>query len=160
MGSSITATSLPILIQMTGRPALQKNSRNIGIVWSKKLKRKVPISLDSKNFRTAKKVGLPQLKRIWAGAPPIGDSNNRLHVKAFFLAGKGVPPDLDGACVGFGDLLQQAGIVSNDRWIASWDGSRVIEWRVHNMEPQTVAVVDWWKDDNPMVEVNTILEVI
>lgn len=157
-GTSSTTTSLPIHLRMTGRPALQKNSRNIGIVWSKKLRRKVPISLDSKNFRTAKKIGLPQLKKAWGSAPPIGDCNNRLHVEAYFLAGKGVPPDLDGACVGFGDLLQQAGIVSNDRWIASWDKSRVIEWREHGMEPQTVAVISWWDGNSAMKRVLEIME--
>lgn len=71
-----------------------------------------------------------------------------------------MPPDLDGACVGFGDLLQKAGIISNDRWIASWDGSRVVEWRVHNLEPQTVAVIANHKEENSMEEVHTLLELV
>lgn len=60
-------------------------------------------------------------------------------MRAYFLTGKGAVPDLDGCKVAFGDLLQRAGIISNDRWIASWDGSAIVEWREHNQEPCTVA---------------------
>lgn len=46
-------------------------------------------------------------------------------VEASFFAGKGTEPDLSGAIETVGDLLQETGIIENDRWIKSWDGSRV-----------------------------------
>ena len=111
------------------------------MVFSSKLKRLVPVPTLSKNFVHALKVGLPHLKEQWAGRDPIGSKEERLHIKAMFLAGKGAVPDLDGCMVGCGDLLQRAGIVANDKWIASWDGSRIIEWRTHNKEESTVLKI-------------------
>lgn len=135
-GESLSTTNLLAELVWTGRPALKKNSRNIGMVYSKKLGRKVPVQLQSKNYSNALKIGLPQIKEQWAGEA-LGDKNNRLHVQAWFFAGKGAVPDLDGAMVGCGDLLQRAGVVSNDRWIQSWDGSRIIEWAWHKGEPMS-----------------------
>ncbi len=66
---------------------------------------------------------------------------------AIFLAGKGAVPDLDGCLVGCGDLLQRAGVVLNDRWIRSWDGSRIIEWRDHGKEESTVIKIMLYKDE-------------
>lgn len=141
-------TSLPVTLRMTGvRPTLAKNSRNIGLVWSKKFKRKVPISLHSKNFVTALKIGMPQLKHQWGNRSPVGSADERLWVMAHFYSGKGSVPDLDGCMVGLGDLLQRAGIITNDRWIASWDGSRIIEWRTHNAEPGTDLTISCFTGD-------------
>jgi len=52
-----------------------------------------------------------------------------------------VEPDLDGAMVGTWDLLQKAGIVSNDRWVKSGDGSRVWSSKQHNREACTVIEI-------------------
>lgn len=112
------------------------------MVFSHRLKRLVPVPTLSKNFAHAIKVGLPHLKEQWGSKAPIGSKEERLHVKAYFLAGKGAVPDLDGCMVGCGDLLQRAGIISNDKWIASWDGSRIIEWRTHNKEESTVIKIE------------------
>lgn len=95
---------------------------------------------------------MPQLKKQWLtngmkGA--IGSEAEPLRITAYFLAGKGTPPDLDGAMVGLGDLLQKAGIVSNDRWIYSWDSSRVVPWSLHKGEPMTaiwIGAFDWGND--------------
>ena len=67
-------------------------------------------------------------------------------MKATFYTGKGSVPDLDGCMVGMGDLLQRAGVISNDRWIKSWDGSRIVEWREHNEEPHTIVVVGEYRE--------------
>lgn len=117
------------------------------MVFSKRLKRLVPVPTLSKNFRQALTIALPALKKQWAGRPPIGSAEERLWVKAYFLAGKGAVPDLDGCMVGCGDLLQRAGIISNDRWIKSWDGSRIIEWRTHMKEESTVIKIMRYEED-------------
>lgn len=50
-------------------------------------------------------------------------------------------PDLDGAFVGCGDLLQKAGVVSNDRWISSWSESALVEWSEHEGEASTLVII-------------------
>lgn len=117
------------------------------MVYSKRLKRNVWVPTLSKNFRQAMQIALPALKKQWGDRAAVGDKEHRLHVTAIFMAGKGSVPDLDGCMVGCGDLLQRAGIISNDRWISSWDGSRVIEWRTHNREENTVIKIEWWEDE-------------
>ena len=66
-------------------------------------------------------------------APPISDRLGSIgsrecpvHVCAMLFAGKGMEPDLSGAEETVGDMLQECGIIENDRWIKSWDGSRVL----------------------------------
>jgi hypothetical protein len=137
----------PVELWYPGRPALAKNSRDMRMVFSPRLKRLVPVPTLSKNFAHAIKVGLPRLKEQWGNRAAIGDKEHRLHVKAYFLAGKGAVPDLDGCMVGCGDLLQRAGIISNDKWIASWDGTRIIEWRTHMKEESTVIKINLYKED-------------
>lgn len=111
------------------------------MVWSKKLKRKVPLPTQSKNYKNALKIGLPQIKKRWQGLAPLGSATQRLSITAYFFGGKGSVPDLDGCLVGAGDLLQQAGVISNDRWISSWDGSMIIEWPEHGGEPLTTVMI-------------------
>lgn len=101
----------------------------------------MPIQQQSKNYKSALKIGLPQIEKQWNGREALGDKDHRLWIQAVFFAGKGAVPDLDGCLVGCGDLLQKAGVVSNDRWISSWDGSILIEWPEHGMEPYTVVII-------------------
>lgn len=117
------------------------------MVFSKRLGRLVPVPTLSKNFRQALTIALPALKEQWGSRPPVGSAEQRLWVKAYFLAGKGPVPDLDGCIVGCGDLLQRAGVILNDRWIKSWDGSRIIEWRTHMKEESTVIKIMEYQDD-------------
>jgi hypothetical protein len=117
------------------------------MVFSNKLKRLVPVPCHSKNFAHALRVGLPKIKEQWGKRVPIGDKEHRIHIKALFLAGKGAVPDLDGCLVGCGDLLQRAGVLSNDRWIRSWDGSRIIEWREHGKEESTVVKINLYEEE-------------
>lgn len=80
---------------------------------------------------------MPEILKQWGKREPIGGKHERLHIKATFYAGPGVEPDLDGACVGCGDLLAQCKVILNDRFIYSWDGSRVIPHYVHQLEAHT-----------------------
>ena len=138
---------IPVELYYPGRPALAKNSRDMRMVFSKRLKRLVPVPTLSKNFRQALTIALPALKKLWDGRPAVGDKEHRLWIEAHFMAGKGAVPDLDGCLVGCGDLLQRAGVVSNDRWIRSWDGSRVHEWRDHLREECTVLRISDYVED-------------
>lgn len=140
-------TLFPVELYYPGRPALAKNSRDMRMVYSSRLKRLVPVPALSKNFRQALTVALPALKKQWGDRPPIGSAEQRLWLKVLFLTGKGAVPDLDGCMVGCGDLLQRAKIISNDRWIASWDGTRIIEWRTHMKEECTVIKIMEYKDE-------------
>lgn len=80
---------------------------------------------------------MPEILKQWGKREPIGGKHERLQIKATFYAGPGVEPDLDGACVGCGDLLAQCKVISNDRFIYSWDGSRVIPHYVHQLDAHT-----------------------
>lgn len=73
----------------------------------------------------------------WGKRKPIGGKLERVHIKATYYAGPGTEPDLDGACVGCGDLLQKCEVIANDRYIFSWDGSRVIPHYIHQQDAHT-----------------------
>lgn len=130
-------------ITIHGRPALKKNSRDIGFAGYGAKRKFIP--LQSKSYKKALSEQLPQLKVSWGKRLPVGSEEQWLWIKAIFYAGKGVEPDLDGAEVGLGDLLQKAGIVSNDRWIKSWDGSRVVQYKVHKSDPRTEITIMQYK---------------
>ena len=86
----------------------------------------------SENYSRLLKLVVPQLvelaeERLGLGDTDlIGSSECPVHVKALMYAGKGTEPDLSGALETVGDVLQAAVIIENDRWIKSWDGSRVL----------------------------------
>lgn len=68
----------------------------------------------------------------------MGDDSEPLWLRCQFYVGKGVEPDLANAINGIQDLMQEAGILKNDRWVKSVDGSRVIPWREHKGDIFTV----------------------
>lgn len=138
-GQKIATLKKDICIIVMGRPALKKNSRDIGFAGHGAKRKFIP--LQSKSYREALVTHVPQIKKQWKLKNPVGSKEQPLHIQSLFYAGKGVEPDLDGAMVGLGDLLQKSGVVSNDRWIKSWDGSRVIPYSEHQSEPKTVMVI-------------------
>ena len=103
-----------------GRMASKKNSKQIG--FNRRTKRRFIRSSDQ--WKAYEKHALWQL-RAQKWAPTITEN---VHVCALYY-----PPDrkweLDTLAVyeGVGDLLQDAGIIANDRQIKSWDGSRIME---------------------------------
>lgn len=123
------------------RVALKKNSRDVRIVFSKKRKRNIAVPCQSKSYTLALKHSMPEILKQWGEREPIGGAHERLDITAIYYAGPGVEPDLDGACVGCGDLLAKAGVIYNDRFIHSWDGSRVIPHYVHQQEPHTEVTI-------------------
>lgn len=86
----------------------------------------------SKNYANALKNVLPKLKELHDAVGTVGSAATPVEITATFYAAKGGrEPDLDGALVGLGDLLERSGIIDNDRYIKSWDGSRVHSWSEH-----------------------------
>jgi hypothetical protein len=67
------------------------------------------------------KAALPQARLAWAGRKPL---ELPVQVAAVFYREK-LLGDLAGFIQALGDLLEAAGILENDRLIASWDGSRL-----------------------------------
>ena len=78
------------------------------------------LNLPSKAFLAWQTVAMLQLRRV-GGLPPIAYPVN---LRATFYRDA-----LRGDAVGFyqalADVLEEAGVVQNDRWIVSWDGSRL-----------------------------------
>jgi Holliday junction resolvase RusA-like endonuclease len=64
----------------------------------------------------------PIFRQAFAGA--LLPLEERVNVKAVFYRDRDAG-DLDNYEKGFGDFLQKARIVDNDKLIASWDGSRL-----------------------------------
>ena len=57
-------------------------------------------------------------------------------MRAVFYTAKRQRPDLTNLEQAVGDMLEKAGVITNDYWIGSWDGSRRLK--------------DW---DEPRVEI-------
>ena len=139
-GQKTATLKKAIHFTIMGRPALKKNSRDIGFAGHGAKRKFIP--LQSKSYREALQTHVPQIKKQYKLKNPVGSKEQPLWLRVHFYAGKGVEPDLDGAMVGLGDLLQKAGVISNDRWIKSWDGSRVIPWNQHQSDPRTTVEIN------------------
>jgi hypothetical protein len=85
--------------------------------------------LPSPDYREVAKRLVPALAKAWkeAGAPaPLGSQGEGLSVNAQFVLGPRQAPDATGLYDALADLLQESGIIENDRRIEHWDGSRRI----------------------------------
>lgn len=75
----------------------------------------------AENYRLWSRTAIPELRVAWAGRPPItGD----VHVRAVFYRERNVG-DAVGYFQALADVLQDAGVLQNDRQIVNWDGSRI-----------------------------------
>ena len=86
---------------------------------------------------------VPRLQELWKGSqlgPDPVPARVCVHVSAQFWAGPGVEPDLSGAMETVGDILQESRVIENDRWIKSWDGSRVHT--TDKKDPRTEVVLE------------------
>src|SRR5579884_4017709 len=77
--------------------------------------------LPSEAFETWQSSAVPQLRIFWTCKPPI---ERPVNVAAVFYrdASRG---DAVGYYQSLADILQTAGVVEDDKWIVSWDGSRL-----------------------------------
>lgn len=131
-----------ISITWEGRPISKKSSQRI-IMQGKRR-----IIIYSKAYQEIKKTVIPQLTALSSSrslseavgeVDHLGSPGCKIAVRAHLYAGKGIEPDLSGALETVGDVLQEAGLIENDRWIKSWDGSRVLT--IDKDHPRTELVI-------------------
>lgn len=129
--------TLPVHIIYHGRPSTKKTSQKI----ARRRRTRTPFILPSDAYRAAVRTAVPEIHlQVLAlgGFDPLGSKKQPLHVEAIFCLGKKQVPDLSGLIEACGDILQTSGLISNDYWILSWDGSR----RERDPEnPRTVVTV-------------------
>ncbi len=98
-----------------GQPATKKNSQAARCVNGK------PVVLQSKAYRNYEKAALKALLacpfEIFAGPVVV--------TVQYWLKNKR-RPDLTNLLQATADILEKAGVISDDREIASWDGSRIM----------------------------------
>lgn len=82
--------------------------------------------LPSEDYRKALKHVMPKIREAFTetGMAPFGAPDQSLAIEAHFFIGPRQRPDLLSLCEAVSDLLQAAGVIANDSWIASWDGTR------------------------------------
>lgn len=103
-----------------GRPATKKNSGTIIMVWNGR--RKVPKMIPSDTFLEYEKSAAKQLNRIKPNTPIEWPMRMTAH---YYLPDHKWWPDLIGLEQATQDILETAGIITNDRLIVSKDGSRI-----------------------------------
>ena len=119
-------------LTIAGRPATKKTHGQIimlgknpyiEIVKGKKVIRGAfPTMIPSKTFVTYEKDCLKQFRTM----PEIEKVPGWVHVIAlYWLPNKAHWPDLIGLKQATGDILEKAGLIDNDKFIAHWDGSRI-----------------------------------
>ena len=97
-----------------------------------------PLVLPSEAWEAWRDANLPWLRQAAAkiGACPLRVPVNCAAI--FFRdAARG---DAVGYYQGLADLLQEAGVVIDDRWIETWDGSRI---QVDHDRPRTEVTLTW-----------------
>lgn len=82
------------------------------------------VILPEESYRKAVKEVVPQLRRAWGERPPIGGKDQPLWIEAHYFIGPRQRPDGLSLNEAAADLLQAAGVITNDSWIESWDGTR------------------------------------
>lgn len=97
--------------------------------------------LPSEDYRAVQQVVVPALSKAWLArkGQPLGGPEEPIHLIASFYLGPRQRPDLlslEEACA---DLLQEAGVLSNDKWIESWDGSRRL--KTDRQHPRTEVLI-------------------
>lgn len=115
-----------------GNPTTKKNSQEIAARKAKPGAKKprrglsaltwpyVPFIVPGRAYKKALKSALVEL--VGQGRPV--PAKTELWVEAHFYLGARQQPDLDGLFNACADILEAAGVIPNDYWIASWDGSR------------------------------------
>jgi hypothetical protein len=113
--SRLSPRAETIRLVVLGAPRTKKNSSRV-LTFGRR-KRIVP----SAQYLAWRDAVVPQMRLAWEGRPPIASPVN---VAAMFFrdAARG---DAVGYYQGLADALEEAGVVSDDKWVVSWDGSRL-----------------------------------
>jgi hypothetical protein len=110
-----TAHAGPLRLTINGAPRTKKNHGRR--VWSHRQQRAVHVPSEAYEAWVAN--ALPQL----IDTPRLPDAP--YNCRALFYRDRRTG-DAVGYYQGLADLLEAAGVVSDDRWIESWDGSRLL----------------------------------
>lgn len=134
----------PVRLTYLGNPATKKNSRQI-----RRFKRRGEpkmVIAPSAAYEALLELAAPQIRQQWKW-PPL--YREKLHVTAWFYCGYNQKPDLSGLIESCGDILQACGVIANDYWIASWDGSR----RLRDLErPRTEVIINKFDADEDVLQ--------
>jgi len=98
-----------------GQPATKKNSQVARCVNGK------PVVLQSKAYRNYEKMALKALL-----ACPCESFTGPVVVTVHYWLKDKRRPDLTNLLQATADILEKAGVISDDREIVSWDGSRIM----------------------------------
>jgi Holliday junction resolvase RusA-like endonuclease len=98
-----------------GQPATKKNSQMARCVNGK------PVVLQSKAYRTYEKMAFKALL-----ACPRAEFAGPVVVTVHYWLKDKRRPDLNNLMAATADILEKAGVISDDREIVSWDGSRIM----------------------------------
>lgn len=112
-----------------GPPATKKTSQQIAHSGSRVL------VLPSKAYRELLRTAVPELRAQHRSLPLA----RAVSIAARFYLAPRQRPDLSGLFEAAGDILQAAGVLANDYWIVSWDGSRRIR---DGSEPRTEVDIE------------------
>ena len=133
--SPLTPTSssklLPMRISYTGIPSVKKNSMSIAWTGGKGAR---PILMYSKSYAGALRKQKPQIEDQWTAVKRqsgvkesggLGSLEYPLHIQFTFFFPDNRRRDLDNLITSALDLLSKSGVISNDKWVWSFDGSRM-----------------------------------
>ena len=121
-------------ITLPGRPITKKNSQRI--VTNRKTGR--PMVIQSEQYVRYETECLWRLKQ-YRGPKFKCD----VEVRALFHMPSKQRPDLCNLMQSIADILEKAGIIENDRNIASWDGTRLM---VDRDEPRVDIEIRKWEE--------------
>lgn len=104
-----------VSVTIPGQPVAKKTSQRI----AKRRRGGRPFILSSDAHRRWRDGNLPGLKLFWHSrvGRAWGSREEPVQVRAVFYLGPGQRPDLDNLYTAILDLLQAAGVISNDYWV-------------------------------------------
>lgn len=109
-----------------GAPVTKKNSQVLISVPTKYAtadgrRKHRPVAIPSAAFRKWSKDALPELRAQWHAVP----ADQSVHMRALVYRARRNAGDLLNYLAAVSDLLEEAGVVTNDRLIVNTDGSRL-----------------------------------
>lgn len=141
----------PVRVTWVGSPATKKTSQRIIRPRSRKGSApRPPIILPSVAYSQMVKTALPQIRSQYSG-PPLDrgpDGKGRLlSVRVRYFLAKRQRPDVSGLYEATGDLLQAAGVISNDYWIEQWPSPGGVRFKDFD-NPRTEVMIDLFKGES------------
>ncbi len=111
-------------ITITATPRTKKTSQRVFFLGERCPacnRGKLPLVKPSAAYEEFAAAVVPVLRKAWGDRPPI-DAPCRVGAVIYREALRG---DLVGYLQALADILQDAGVVTDDKWITCWDGSRM-----------------------------------